>query len=145
MTFLALAVKSEPFPVCGIGEKRRERHKDSVTERRTQRIGSRGRDVTGVSLRPTARESHRRRLEPVFKGPNEWRWSQNPKERKEHLILLQAEPDNKLYFHGGAVAAAGGTLMVPRGDEDLAFRTRGRQAVPVFMLSPRSWEGATAA
>ncbi|MEJ1281650.1 hypothetical protein NN561_012600 [Cricetulus griseus] len=35
--------------------------------------------------------------------------------------------------------------MVPRGDKDLAFRTRGRQAVPVFMLSPRSWEGAASA
>lgn len=78
MTFLALAVKSDPFPVCGIGKKKKtERHKDSVTEKRTQRIGSRGRGVTGVSLRPTARESHRRRLEPVFKGPNERRWSRN--------------------------------------------------------------------
>lgn len=47
MTFLALAVKSDPFPVCGIGKKI-QRHKDSVTERRTQRIGSRGRDVTGL-------------------------------------------------------------------------------------------------
>lgn len=114
-----IGCEERPLPRVWNREKRqRERHKDSVTEKRTQRIGSRGRGVTGVSLRPTARESHRRRLEPVFKGPNEWRWSRN-RERNE----LQAGPDNKLYFHGGVAAAAGGTLMVPRGDEDLAFRT----------------------
>lgn len=66
--------------------------------------------------------------------------------RSERLSLLQAGPDNKLHFHGGAAAAAGGTLMVPRGDdEDLAFRTHGRQAVPDFMMPPRSWEGAAVA
>lgn len=146
MTFLALAVKSDPFPVCGIGKKDRETQRQCHGEMHTEdRVpGNWCHWSVSEANCPQIAESHRRRLEPVFKGPNEWHWSRN-RERNEHLFLLQAGPDNKLYFHGGVAAVAGGTLMVPRGDEDLAFRTRGRRAVPIFILSPRSWEGATAA
>lgn len=121
----------------------KERHKDSGTERRTQRTGSRGGGVTGESLRPTARES---RVAGGQSLSSKDQMSGAGAGRSERLSLLQAGPDNKLHFHGGAAAAAGGTLMVPRGDdEDLAFRTHGRQAVPDFMMPPRSWEGAAVA
>lgn len=64
-------------------------------------------------------------------------------------LLLRAGRDNKLHFHWGAAAAAGGTFGGPLGDEDPAFRTpaaalapRGRRAVPASPGGPREAVGS---
>lgn len=53
--------------------------------------------------------------------------------------FLVAGRDNKLHFHRGAAAAAGGTFPGPRGDEDPAFRT-----LAASLFAPRARRAAPA-
>lgn len=110
VTFLALVVKSDPFPVCVRRKKKareretqRRRHRETHTE---EREGPRG--VTRESLRPTVRESR-----GVAGGESQYSEDQISgagASTSGHLSLLRVGPDNKLHFHGGAAAAVRGTL-----------------------------------
>lgn len=104
VTFLALVVKSDPFPVCVRRKKKpeKEKHKDGGTEKHTQKRERVPGGVTRESLRPTVRESR-----GVAGGESQYSEDQISgagASTSGHLSLLRVGPDNKLHFHGGAAA-----------------------------------------